>query len=192
MTRNRTAHPEETKIYCFPSSWTRLPLSRALQNTQKAWLSSVVHICGSLPPGRHASRLPPLSSCLNLLVEIQDLDQFPSLLYSFVIDCWQGAKQDPQRRCVLTEGCLVAGTSSGLCWTKSSFLSTVQREHDSCPDSVEQIMLLPVAGGVGSAGEAIRVRNVGRCHFYSALPEWQMVNIRSGIQAWWQSKLWKN
>ena len=66
------------------------------------------------------------------------------------------------------EGCLVAGTSSGLCWTKSSFPSTVQREHDSRPDSVEQIMLLPVSGGVGSAGEAIRVRNVGCSHFYSA------------------------
>lgn len=65
------------------------------------------------------------------------------------------------------EGCLVAGTSSGLCWTKSSLPSTVQREHDSRPDSVEQIMLLSVSG-VGSAGEAIRVRNVGCSHFYSA------------------------
>lgn len=33
--------------------------------------------------------------------------------------------------------------------------------------TVEQIILLPAAGGVGSAGEAIRVRNMGCSHFYS-------------------------
>lgn len=82
-------------------------------------------------------------------------------------------------------GCLLARTSSGLRWTKSSFPGTVQRKHDSCPDSVEQIMLLPVAGRVGKAGETIRVRNVGALISTQliALLEWQMVSIRSGIQA---------
>lgn len=64
------------------------------------------------------------------------------------------------------EGYLVAGTSSGLRWTESSFSNTV--EHGSCPDSVEQTILLPVAGGVRSAGEAVRVRNMKAFHFYSA------------------------
>lgn len=72
---------------------------------------------------------------------------------------------------------------SGLCWTKSSFHSTVQRKHDCCPDSVEQIMLLPVTGGVKSADEAIRVGTMGHTHFCTSLLKWQMVNMSSGIQA---------
>lgn len=75
----------------------------------------------------------------------------------------------------------MAGTSSGLCWTMFSFASAVRREHGSFPDSVEQIMLLSVAGGVWSAEEAIRVRSIPTQ--LRVLQEWQMVNIRSGIQA---------
>lgn len=36
-----------------------------------------------------------------------------------------------------------------------------------CPDFVEQIMLLLVAGEVGNAGEAIKIRKMRCCHFYS-------------------------
>lgn len=78
MTRNRTAHPEETnkKIHHLPSGGTRLPLSRAHQNMQKAWLSSVALIWRNLPP---------LSACLYLLNEIQDLGSvpIPSVLFCY-------------------------------------------------------------------------------------------------------------
>lgn len=60
MTRNGTTHPEETNKKSFAFLLTGQGCS-------------VVHICGNLTPGRHSSRLPPLSSCLNLLVVIQDL-----------------------------------------------------------------------------------------------------------------------
>jgi len=67
---------------------------------------------------------------------------------------------------------------------KPLFASTVQRAHGSCPDSVEHIMLLPEAG-VGSGGKLL-----GSGTWVAlistqlvALLEWQVVTVRSGIQA---------
>lgn len=73
----------------------------------------------------------------------------------------------------------------GGCGGHVLIASAVQWEHDSFPDSGEWIMLRSVAGGVWCAEEAMRVRSMGA--LISAqlrvLLEWQMVNIRSGIQA---------
>lgn len=80
----------------------------------------------------------------------------------------------------------MAGTSSGLCWAMFSFASTIQRERDSCPDSVEQIMLLSVARGVWSAEEDIRVRSMGCSHFYSAESS---AGVADGEYQVWNSSL---
>lgn len=75
---------------------------------------------------------------------------------------------------------------SGLCWAMFSFASTIQRERESCPDSVEQIMLLSVARGVWSAEEDIRVRSMGCSHFYSAESS---AGVADGEYQVWNSSL---
>lgn len=80
----------------------------------------------------------------------------------------------------------MAGTSSGLWWTTISFAGTVQREHDSFPESVEWIMLLSVAGGLWCAEKAMRVRSMGCSHFCLAESS---AGVADGEYQVWNSSL---